>query len=150
MRVSLRNSINLYFKCADTIFAISNIDKDFLGNTFDSAASGEMVLPALNLCFLMYAQIFFVTSMRDMLLPPQIEANSALSVFGAKRPFPAFLRFAAFLFPAAFFAVLPAARLAAFSVFKTYCGVFFFVVLTVVFAFVFLLTFAVVFFAIFL
>merc|ERR1719465_205321 len=38
----------------------------------------------------MYTQIFLVTSVRGMVLPPQIFANASLSFFGAKMPFPAF------------------------------------------------------------
>merc|ERR1719498_1172890 len=44
----------------------------------------------------MYAQIFFVTSVRGIDFPPQIAARAGLRVFGAKRPLPAF-----FLFPSA-------------------------------------------------
>merc|ERR1719163_1944613 len=38
----------------------------------------------------MYTQIFFVTSVRGMVLPPQIFANASLSFFGAKIPTPFF------------------------------------------------------------
>merc|ERR1719335_441076 len=38
----------------------------------------------------MYAQIFFVTSVRGNFFAPQIAAMSALRTFGAKMPFPAF------------------------------------------------------------
>merc|ERR1712139_101247 len=38
----------------------------------------------------MYTQIFFVTSVRGMVLPPQIAANAGLNVFGAKIPTPFF------------------------------------------------------------
>merc|ERR1719353_397833 len=34
----------------------------------------------------MYTQIFFVTSVRGMVLPPQIAAKAGLNVFGAKIP----------------------------------------------------------------
>merc|ERR1719159_469572 len=38
----------------------------------------------------MYAQTFFVTSVRGNVFAPQIAANAGLRVFGAKMPFPAF------------------------------------------------------------
>merc|ERR1719487_1649096 len=56
----------------------------------------------------MYTQIFLVTSVRGMVLPPQIFANASLSFFGAKMPFPAFFMANAFFLPAAFIAFLPA------------------------------------------
>merc|ERR1719352_1080974 len=34
----------------------------------------------------MYTQIFFVTSVRGMVLPPQMAAKASLSFFGAKMP----------------------------------------------------------------
>merc|ERR1711904_283351 len=68
----------------------------------------------------MYAQIFLVTSVRGMVLPPQIFANASLSFFGAKMPFPDFFMAAASLLPFAFFAFL-------------LVGFFVFVVATVVF-----------------
>merc|ERR1712224_594388 len=49
----------------------------------------------------MYAQTFFVTSVRGNVFAPQIAANAGLRVFGAKMPFPAFF------FPVAFWAALP-------------------------------------------
>merc|ERR1719161_2242439 len=54
----------------------------------------------------MYTQIFLVTSVRGMVLPPQIFANASLSFFGAKMPFPAFFMANAFFLPAAFIAFL--------------------------------------------
>merc|ERR1719387_3404732 len=39
----------------------------------------------------MYAQIFFVTSVRGNFFAPQIAANSGLRTFGAKMPFVAFV-----------------------------------------------------------
>merc|ERR1719199_2192626 len=56
----------------------------------------------------MYTQIFFVTSVRGMVLPPQIAANAGLNVFGAKIPTPFFFMSAAFFFPVADCAFLPA------------------------------------------
>merc|ERR1719324_318674 len=56
----------------------------------------------------MYTQIFFVTSVRGMVLPPQIAANAGLNVFGAKIPMPFFFMAAAFFFPVADCAFLPA------------------------------------------
>merc|ERR1719224_245685 len=47
----------------------------------------------------MYTQIFFVTSVRGIVVPPQMAANAGLRVFGAKMPFPAF-------FPAVFFSAV--------------------------------------------
>merc|ERR1719352_1383978 len=38
----------------------------------------------------MYTQIFFVTSVRGMVLPPQMAAKASLSFFGAKMPTPFF------------------------------------------------------------
>merc|ERR1719353_2249766 len=52
----------------------------------------------------MYTQIFFVTSVRGMVLPPQIAANAGLNVFGAKIPTPFFFMSAAFFFPVEDFA----------------------------------------------
>merc|ERR1719331_354810 len=52
----------------------------------------------------MYTQIFFVTSVRGMVLPPQIAANAGLNVFGAKIPTPFFFMAAASFLPDAFFA----------------------------------------------
>merc|ERR1719405_102437 len=67
----------------------------------------------------MYTQIFLVTSVRGMVLPPQIFANASLSFFGAKMPFPAF-----------FIANLPAVFFSAVIFFK----VAFVIVVFVVFA----------------
>merc|ERR1719388_661726 len=95
-----------------------------------SLASGLMIRPWLRLFFLMYTQIFFVTSVRGIVFPPQIAANASLSFFGAKMPTPFFFMAAAFFLPAAFFAFLPIARFSAVIFFKVaFVG---FVVLTVV------------------
>merc|ERR1719174_1752650 len=48
----------------------------------------------------MYTQIFFVPSVRGMVLPPQIATNAGLNVFGAKIPTPFFFMSAAFFFSA--------------------------------------------------
>merc|ERR1719160_277426 len=64
----------------------------------------------------MYSQIFFVTSVRGMVLPPQMAAKASLSFFGAKMPTPFFFMASAFFLPAAFFAILPAAFFVALSV----------------------------------
>merc|ERR1719261_557234 len=64
----------------------------------------------------MYTQIFFVTSVRGMVLPPQIAANAGLNVFGAKIPTPFFFMAAAFFFPVADCAFLPAFFFSAFCV----------------------------------
>merc|ERR1719478_1868353 len=57
----------------------------------------------------MYTQIFFVTSVRGIFLPPQILASGSLKAFGAKIPTPFFFMAAAIFLPFAFFATLPAA-----------------------------------------
>merc|ERR1719324_1202204 len=57
----------------------------------------------------MYTQIFFVTSVRGIFLPPQIAASGSLKAFGAKIPTPFFFKAAAIFLPFAFFATLPAA-----------------------------------------
>merc|ERR1719390_477451 len=83
----------------------------------------------------MYTQIFFVTSVRGMVLPPQIAANASLSFFGAKIPIPAFFMAAAFFLPAAFIAFLPAVFFSAVIFFKVAFVIVVFVVFaTVVFA----------------
>merc|ERR1719352_489131 len=76
----------------------------------------------------MYAQIFFVTSVRGIFLPPQIAASDSLKAFGAKIPIPFFFMAAANFLPLAFFATLPAAAFVAFVI-----VVFVVVVATVVF-----------------
>merc|ERR1712182_183600 len=83
----------------------------------------------------MYTQIFLVTSVRGMVLPPQIFANASLSFFGAKMPFPAFFMANAFFLPAAFIAFLPAVFFSAVIFFKVAFVIVVFVVFaTVVFA----------------
>merc|ERR1719379_1899208 len=57
----------------------------------------------------MYTQIFFVTSVRGIFLPPQILASGSLKAFGAKIPTPFFFMAAAIFLPFSFNAVLPAA-----------------------------------------
>merc|ERR1711985_118738 len=54
----------------------------------------------------MYTQIFLVTSVRGMVLPPQIFANASLSFFGAKMPFPAFFMANVIFFKVAFVIVV--------------------------------------------
>merc|ERR1719331_3155264 len=62
----------------------------------------------------MYTQIFFVTSVRGIFLPPQIAASGSLKAFGAKIPTPFFFMASAFIavLPAAFFVALTAAFVA--------------------------------------
>merc|ERR1712216_485105 len=60
----------------------------------------------------MYAQIFFVTSVRGIFLPPQIAASDSPKAFGAKIPIPFFFMEAANFLPLAFFATLTAAFVA--------------------------------------
>merc|ERR1719281_938266 len=55
----------------------------------------------------MYTQIFFVTSVRGIFLPPQIAASESLKAFGAKIPTPFF-----FMAAATFFVALIAAFVA--------------------------------------
>merc|ERR1719321_92671 len=76
----------------------------------------------------MYTQIFFVTSVRGMVLPPQIFAKASLSFFGAKIPTPFFFMAAAIFLPLAEDAFLPRAFFVALSV-----AFVVFVVATVVF-----------------
>merc|ERR1719387_351718 len=64
----------------------------------------------------MYTQIFFVTSVRGIFLPPQIAASESLKAFGAKIPTPFFFMAAAIFLPFAFFATLPAAFFVVFVV----------------------------------
>merc|ERR1719498_1585986 len=54
----------------------------------------------------MYTQIFLVTSVRGMVLPPQIFANASLSFFGAKMPFPAFVMVVFVVFATVVFATV--------------------------------------------
>merc|ERR1719171_1775093 len=85
----------------------------------------------------MYAQIFFVTSVRGAVFTPQTFANSSLSFFGAKRPTPFFFMAAATFFPLAFIAVLPRAFFVALiDAFVAFVMVGFFVFVVVAFAFV--------------
>merc|ERR1719198_1599047 len=77
--------------------------------------SGLMTRPWFSLFALMYAQIFFVTSVRASFFAPQISARAALNIFGAKIPLPAFFIAKAFFLLAAFFATLPAAFFVALS-----------------------------------
>merc|ERR1719231_1349507 len=85
----------------------------------------------------MYTQIFFVTSVRGIFLPPQIFAKASLSIFGAKIPMPFFFMAAASFLPLAFFAVLPAAFFVALSdAFVAFVIVGFFVVVVVTVVFV--------------
>merc|ERR1719502_1615898 len=80
----------------------------------------------------MYTQIFLVTSVRGMVLPPQIFAYASLSFFGAKMPFPAFFMANAFFLPAAFIAFLPAVFFAAVIFFSSAFVMVVFVVVVVI------------------
>merc|ERR1719379_2076038 len=77
----------------------------------------------------MYAQIFFVTSVRGAVFTPHTFAKASESFFGAKIPTPFFFMAAAIFLPFAFAAVLPRAFFVALSV----VGFFVVVVVTVVF-----------------
>merc|ERR1719191_2707543 len=78
-----------------------------------SLASGLITRPWLSEFFLMYTQIFFVTSVRGIVFPPQIAASASLSFFGAKMPTPFFFMAAAIFLPFALAAFLPAVRFSA-------------------------------------
>merc|ERR1719387_68567 len=84
----------------------------------------------------MYTQIFFVTSVRGIFLPPQIAASESLKAFGAKIPTPFFFMAAAIFLPFAFFATLPAAFFVALIAFVTVVFVVLTVTLVVVFVMV--------------
>merc|ERR1719247_2855099 len=75
-------------RCLLTKEAIFNISKLATGMTAFKAASGLIVRPSLSPFFLMYTQIFLVTSVRGRVFAPQIPASASLSFFGAKMPFP--------------------------------------------------------------
>merc|ERR1719235_400600 len=79
----------------------------------------------------MYTQIFFVTSVRGMVLPPQMAAKASLSFFGAKMPTPFFFMASAIFLPLAFFATLTAAFFVASSAALVAFVTVVFVVLTV-------------------
>merc|ERR1719298_9840 len=84
----------------------------------------------------MYAQIFFVTSVRGAVFTPHTAAKASESFFGAKMPTPFFFMAAAIFLPFAFAAVLRRAFFVALSdAFVAFVMVGFFVavVLTVVF-----------------
>merc|ERR1719428_2712913 len=80
----------------------------------------------------MYTQIFFVTSVRGMVLPPQMAAKASLSFFGAKMPTPFFFMAATFFLAEADFAFLPAAFFAALIVALVAFVIVVFVVVTVI------------------
>merc|ERR1719313_1896518 len=80
----------------------------------------------------MYAQIFFVTSVRGAVFTPHTAARASESFFGAKMPTPFFFMAAAIFLPFAFAAVLPRALSVAFVAFVM-VGFFVAVVVTVVF-----------------
>merc|ERR1719240_914227 len=77
----------------------------------------------------MYAQSFFVTSVRGRTFAPQIAANASLSFLGAKIPTPFFFMAATFFLAEALFAALPFAFFSALIVAFVACGI---VVFTVV------------------
>merc|ERR1719313_2768703 len=80
----------------------------------------------------MYTQIFLVTSVRGIDLPPQISANAGLRVFGAKMPTPFFFMAAAFFLALAARAFLPAVFFSAVIFFSVAFVTVVFVVVTVV------------------
>merc|ERR1719352_1650475 len=91
-----------------------------------------MMRPSLSLFFLMYTQIFFVTSVRGITFPPQMAANAGLRVFGAKMPFPAFFMAATFFLAEADLAFLPMAFFSAVIFFNAALVGFVFVVVATV------------------
>merc|ERR1719240_127211 len=119
-------------KCLLTYEAIFNMSRLATGMTFFNFSSGLMMRPSFNLYFLMYTQIFFVTSVRGIDLSPQIAANAGLRVFGAKIPFPAFFIAAAFFLALAARAFLPAVFFSAVIFFSVAFVTVVFVVVTVV------------------
>merc|ERR1719353_1493369 len=102
------------------------------GKTFFSVASGLMMRPLFKPFFLMYTQIFFVTSVRGIDFPPQTAANASLSFFGANRPTPFFFMAAAFFLLAADMFFLPWRFFSAVIFFEVFATVVFAVVLVVV------------------
>merc|ERR1719337_631888 len=81
----------------------------------------------------MYTQIFFVTSVRGIVLPPQMAANAGLRVFGAKMPTPFFFMASAFFLADADLAFLPAVFFSAVIFFNVaFVTVVFVVVLVVI------------------
>merc|ERR1719326_1924373 len=81
----------------------------------------------------MYAQIFFVTSVRGAVFTPHTAAKASESFFGAKSPTPFFFMAAAIFLPCAFEAVLPRAFFVAFrALVVAFVSVAFFVVTVVV------------------
>merc|ERR1719298_95051 len=85
----------------------------------------------------MYAQIFFVTSVRGAVFTPHTAAKASESFFGAKMPTPFFFMAAAIFLPLAFAAVLPRAFFVALSdAFVAFVIVGFFVVVVVTVVFV--------------
>merc|ERR1719326_71526 len=91
----------------------------------------------------MYAQIFFVTSVRGNFFAPQIAASAGLRVFGAKMPLPAFFMANALRLLAAFLEILPARRFSAVAFFKVAFVTVFFVVVVVTLAAVFVVVFVI-------
>merc|ERR1719353_2322504 len=104
------------------------------GKTFFSVASGLMMRPLFKPFFLMYTQIFFVTSVRGIDFPPQTAANASLSFFGANRPTAFFLLAAdMFFLPWRFFSAVIFFKVAfVIVVFVVFATVVFAVVLVVV------------------
>merc|ERR1719171_1220531 len=84
----------------------------------------------------MYAQIFFVTSVRGAFLVPQIAANASLSIFGAKMPIPFFFMAATFFLAEADLAFFPAVFFSALIVAFVAFVIVVFVVVTVTVVFV--------------
>merc|ERR1719395_460103 len=81
----------------------------------------------------MYAQIFFVTSVRGAVFTPHTAASASESFFGAKMPTPFFFMAIAFFLAEADFAFLPAAFFSALIVaFVAFVMVFFVTVVVTV------------------
>ena len=127
----MRNTEEDYLRCLLTIFARSNMEIwDFPSNRTLSLASALIIrlfVLSCNLFFLIYSQIFLMTSVLGNGLEPTTSANAGLAVNGAMKAafgvrlaflgaafFTAFLAAFAGDFLAAFLAALGAAFFAAF------------------------------------
>merc|ERR1719463_826912 len=92
--------------------------------------------PVFKPFFLMYTQIFFVTSVRGNDFDPQMAAKAGERLFGAKMPTPFFFMANAFFLPDASRAFLPAVRFSAVIFLRVAFVGFVFVVVVVTAVFV--------------
>ena len=109
------NSQEYYDKCAEMSLVISNIDTCFLppntATNFASPLIMRLFASSCNLCFLMYSQIFLVTSVRGIGSAPITAAKTGDKVIGFMKAEFAFLAAGA-AFGAAAFTALAGAALA--------------------------------------